>query len=111
MFVLDSLQLECDVINLSITNHAKHLICGFYPNIYHFVRTQVEEILDQDAQDVYEPLGCWNPTFKASYTDINLVVQMAVKQIDTIYSNGKSKKNFVVNTHGNDGTCINLQEF
>ncbi|MCW0475308.1 ThiF family adenylyltransferase, partial [Riemerella anatipestifer] len=34
MYVLDDLELNTDLINLSITNHAKDLVCAFYPNIY-----------------------------------------------------------------------------
>ncbi|MEM7179307.1 MAG: ThiF family adenylyltransferase [Spirochaetota bacterium] len=58
MYVLDSLQLSCDLINLSITNYAKDLVCAFAPNIYHFVNTQFESILENRTDDLYEPFGC-----------------------------------------------------
>ena len=111
MYALNSLQLKSDLINLSITNHATQLICGFHPNIYNFVRTQVNELLDHDSEDLYEPLGCWSPTFKASYNNISLLVQHAVKKIDTIYKEEKYKNNFVIDTKTKNNFRLNLTEF
>ena len=42
MFVLDQLNLDCTLVNLSITNFAKDLVCAYSPNAYHFVSTQYE---------------------------------------------------------------------
>lgn len=96
MFVLNALRLEMDLINISITNHAKELICAFHPNIYKFVNNQFSNVLDNDIQDLYEPTGCWNPTFKASYNDINSLVQLALKHINRIVGEEKAKNNFVI---------------
>ena len=111
MFVLNSLELDCDLINMSITNHAKDLVCAFYPNIYHFVNTQFNSILVNDLSDLYNPTGCWSPTFKASYTDINLLVQMAMKQINHFYDNNKSKNNFIVKTDTDNNFNIKLVQY
>ena len=96
MYILNSLNLTSDVINMSITNHAKELVCGFYPNIYNFVLKQYETILNNDINNLYEPLGCWSPTFKASYNDIDLLVQFAIKHINQIYKNNLQPNNFIV---------------
>ncbi|KAA6330612.1 hypothetical protein EZS27_020695 [termite gut metagenome] len=110
MYILDALELSCDIINLSITNHANDLVCAFYPNIYHFVSTQFEAILNNDVTDLYNPIGCWNPTFKASYNDINLLVQMALKQINIVYQQNKVKNNFIIRT--NENVCnLKIEEY
>jgi molybdopterin/thiamine biosynthesis adenylyltransferase len=96
MHILNSLNLKCNVINLSITNHAEELVCGFYPNIYNFVNTQFQSILKNDLEDLYEPIGCWSPTFKASYNDINILVQFAIKHINSLYEENLQKNNFIV---------------
>lgn len=111
MYVLNSLELSCDLINLSITNHAKDLVCAFYPNIFNFVNTQFESILENDLIDLHEPTGCWSPTFKASYVDVNLLVQVAMKQINNIYDKQKQKNNFIVKTDLNDNLKIELVEY
>ena len=49
MYILDSLELRCDLINLSITNHARDLVCAFYPNIYKFVINQFNSILENGS--------------------------------------------------------------
>lgn len=102
MFLLNSLELSCKLINISITNHSKDLVCAFYPNIYNFVRTQFDSILDNDTEDLYNPTGCWSPTFKAGYNDINSLVQYAVRQIDVMAKNGRSD-NFVLSTSVDSG--------
>ena len=109
MYILDSLKLKCDLINISITNHAKELVCGFNPNTYHFVNTQFNEILENNITDLYEPTGCWSPTFKASYNDINALVQLTIKRINNLYKQDDQKNNFIV-TANNDGN-IDIREY
>ncbi|MGV4438761.1 ThiF family adenylyltransferase [Ornithobacterium rhinotracheale] len=111
MYVLDDLELNTDLINLSITNHAKDLVCAFYPNIYRFVQTQFISILDNDVDDLYNPTGCWSPTFKASYNDINLLVQYALKQINFIYQENKPKNNFTLSTTFENNLEIKLTRY
>ena len=39
-------------------------------------------MLGKDSdKDLYNPTGCWSPTFKASYNDISSKVQYALKHI------------------------------
>jgi hypothetical protein len=96
MFVLNSLDLKTDLVNISITNHAKELVCAFHPNIYRFVNNQFSNILKNDVEDLYNPTGCWNPTFKASYNDINVLVQLALRHINHLYKENRIKNNFVI---------------
>lgn len=96
MYVLNKLKLKSKLINLSLTNHANELVCAFYPNIYNFVKNQFTNVLDNDVKDLYEPTGCWSPTFKASYNDIAVLVQIAMKQINNIFSGERNANNFVV---------------
>ncbi|WP_407476596.1 ThiF family adenylyltransferase [Elizabethkingia anophelis] len=96
MFVLESLKLEVDILNISITNHAKEMVCAFYPNMYRFVNNQFSNVLKNNVEDLYNPTGCWNPTFKASYNDINVLVQLALKHVNYIFSENRPKNNFVI---------------
>lgn len=98
MYVLDSLEIDCDLINMSISNHAKDLVCAFYPNIYAFVNHQFGSIINNKVEDLYNPTGCWSPTFKASYNDIATMVQLALKQINRMYEKELSKDNFIIRT-------------
>jgi len=108
MYILNNIVIKSDIINLSITNHANELVGAFYPNQYNFITKQFNEILNNDTSDLYEPTGCWSPTFKASYNDINSLVQFALKHINRIYKNGKMKNNFIINQ---DSNTIKIQEF
>lgn len=96
MYVLNKLELRSKLVNISLTNHAKELVCAFYPNIYDFVINQFSNVLNNDVNDLYEPTGCWSPTFKASYNDISPLVQMALKQINRIFSGDKAFNNFII---------------
>jgi len=96
MYILNTLELNCDLINISITNKANNLVCAFYPNIFNFVTTQFENVLVNDVTDLYEPTGCWSPTFKASYNDINVLVQTAIMHINKLYQSENNKNNFIV---------------
>ncbi len=45
---------------------------------------------------MYNPTGCWNPTFKASYNDIESKVQFAIKHIISMLSSEKPLSNFFI---------------
>lgn len=108
MYVLNKLNLMPQMINLSISNHAKDLVCGVTPNYYDFVNMQFDSIVNNDLNDLYNPTGCWSPTFKASYNDINVLVQYALKQINNCYENNIELRNFVITTDTTEYFKINL---
>lgn len=94
MVLLDSLCLKSQVVNLSITNHAKELTCVFSPQIARCIEFLYNKLLTQDDSDMFNPSGCWNPTFKASYNDISLMVQFALKHIIRMLSSLEPISNF-----------------
>lgn len=96
MGIFENLDLKPEIVNLSITNHASELVCAFSPNISHFVNTIFGTVLHSDESDMFEPTGCWNPTFKASYNDIALMVQYAIRHIYKMLCNISIKQNFVL---------------
>lgn len=105
MFLLDSLNLDVKIFNLSISNHAKALVCGVSPNCYRAVRHQFDNIIENDIENLYNPTGCWSPTFKASYNDIATLVQFALKHINTQVDNNLPMHNFIIEY---DETEMNL---
>jgi hypothetical protein len=96
MKCLDQLELRSQIVNMSISNHAQELVCAFSPEMSGFVEEVYTKLLKNDLEDVYNPTGCWNPTFKASYTDIACMVQLAMKHIVKMISGEEEKKNFVI---------------
>lgn len=96
MLILERLKLSSTIVNLSITNHAKELVCGFSPNVSNFVRIAFKDILNNDYKDIYAPTGCWSPTFRASYNDIALMVQYAMKHIHNMIAGDEEKCNFIL---------------
>ena len=111
MYVLNTLKLKTKLINISITNHAKELVCAFYPNIYRFVNNQFTNVLKNDVNDLYNPTGCWSPTFKASYNDINALVQLALRQINILLQKKGKKNNFVIQEDNTDLGNLKIVEF
>lgn len=96
MVIIEKYNLKVDVVNMSITNHASELVCAFSPNISRFVKTVFNTILRNDTSDMYEPTGCWAPTFKASYNDISILVQYAIRHIYMMISGKEDKYNFII---------------
>lgn len=96
MRVMDSMSTKAQLINLSITNHAQDLICAFSPDVTDTVLL-IYGFLKRDAEtDMYNPTGCWNPTFKASYNDIGCKVQVAVKHIIKMLNRLEPLSNFYI---------------
>lgn len=110
MYILSQLSLS-HLITLSITNNAQALVCGANPGHYTWVMNQYENVLTNDIEDVYNPTGCWSPTFKASYNDISVLVQHALKHINVKLGQGKELRNFVIETNDINGFQTKLVEF
>jgi len=110
LYIFNDLKIK-RYINLSITNNAKDLVCSVEARSYSWVMNQYEHILDNELENVYNPTGCWSPTFKASYNDINVLVQYAIKHINTKVTHKKPLRNFVINTNTDEGFSMDLKEF
>lgn len=112
LYLLSQLKIDTTVLNLSISNHAKQLVCAIEQNRYEFISTQFNgNVLNFDIDDLHNPIGCWNPTFKASYNDINALVQFAMKHINSRYEQNKALRNFVIETDDSECLTIKLKEF
>jgi len=112
LYVLSQLNISSSLLNLSISNHAKQLVCAAEPNRYDFITTQFSgNVLKFDSDDLHNPTGCWSPTFKASYNDINVLVQFAIKHINSRFEQVKTLRNFVIETDDTNCLTINLKEF
>jgi hypothetical protein len=111
LYILNQVNLK-RFITLSVTNNAKDLVCSVEPKSYDWVMNQFENVLENDLEDIHNPTGCWSPTFKASYNDINTLVQFAIKHLNLIISDeSKALRNFVLKTEDENGFNIKLNEF
>jgi molybdopterin/thiamine biosynthesis adenylyltransferase len=112
LYVLNQLKINSTLLNISISNNAKQLVCAAEQNRYDFITTQFNgNVLKFDINDLHNPTGCWNPTFKASYNDINVLVQFAIKNINLRFEQDKALRNFVIETDDTDCLTIKLKEF
>jgi len=93
--MLDNMELDNKVINLSITNKANELICLSGSNIME-LKSHIVKQLDSTPALFYEGIGCHYPTFEASYLDINSHLFFAVKQIIKTIENGINFENFIL---------------
>jgi molybdopterin/thiamine biosynthesis adenylyltransferase len=109
-YVLERYQVRAQVFNLSITNNAKELICAVSPNLYNWLQV-ISKKFNYTDHDLYNPTGCWDPTFKASHNDISVLVQFALKQINVSFIKGLPARNFFLSTSQDDGFDIKLNQF
>lgn len=108
--IIDKIKPETEVISISITNNAESLIFGAGNDIYDWINSISEQLKGEDLE-LYEPTGCWSPTFKASYNDVNVLVQYALKQLNYYLTNDKSINKFYLKTDLENGFHIKLHEF
>lgn len=109
-YILDSLNLKSQIINLSITNNARELLCSVKPNLYNWLMER-DTYIQSEKEPLYEPVGCWSPTFKASYNDINALVQFALKHINITIEQEKDLRHFYLSTEAENEFNIKLHQF
>lgn len=107
-YFLDTLKLKNTIINLTISNKAKEMICVVgNRNLYKMKDTFFKQFAPIQPTLIYEGTGCWSPTFEASYSDINSLLNLAVKNINHQYLTNQKPNNFVIQSTISDNS-INL---
>lgn len=92
--------------NLSITNEARSMICISNikggPNMYELRRILLSTENDKDENLFYEGMGCYYPTFKASFCDINALLNLAVRKINKRIEDDKRIPSFILRYQEDD---------
>lgn len=109
-FLLDQLELKGEVYSLSITNHARELICATKQNLYSWLK-QIFYQLQRESDDLYAPTGCWSPTFRASYNDISVLVQFALRHINQCFKQSALVRHFYLSCTEENEFTIKLKQF
>lgn len=109
--LLSQLNFQKEIINLSITNHARELVCVTNPNLYSTMMHIFGTLQKEDDNDMFNPTGCWNPTFKAGYNDIAVLVQFAIRQINLSYQKELPLRSFYLSAQEEDNFNIKLTQF
>lgn len=109
--LLNQLNTEKEFINLSITNHARELVCVTNPNLYSTMMHIFSTLQKEDDTDLYNPTGCWDPTFKAGYNDIAVLLQFAIKQINICYKNDQPIRSFYLSSQEENNFNIKITPF
>lgn len=108
-FLFDALSLRCEIYSLSVTNHARELVCGCKHNLYAWLQ-KIFHHLANEKNDLYSPTGCWSPTFKASYNDISVLVQFALHHINDCYNKNLPVRHFYLTCEDANNFNIKLNQ-
>jgi len=109
-YILDKINPTSIIINLSITNHAKELVCAVSPNSYTWMMNIFKQ-LKNDTENMYNPTGCWSPTFKASYNDINVLVQYTLKHLNARLEQNMELRSFYLSAFSEGEFTIKINQF
>ncbi len=114
-WMLDQMQLDATVINLSISDEAKHLVAVTNTGREAILpaKRQIFSALGQTETKAtfYEGAGCWHPTFRASFADINLLLQQYIADANHRLTKGKGWVTTVLETvKGDFGLRVEKRE-
>ncbi|MBD5349662.1 MAG: hypothetical protein HDR89_02090 [Bacteroides sp.] len=100
-YILEKIHPTSTVLSISITNNARELIVAVSPNVTAFQKFAVSNLAQDEGVDMFYPIGCWNPTFKASYNDISTVLQFGIKKINQMFDSQATVRSFIVKANDN----------
>lgn len=108
--IIDSLPIKSQLITLSISNNANNLVCIIGNGSVYETNSKIYNEINQDLNDLFNPQGCWNPTFKASFHNINALLNFALSNIDYKLKNGLTLKTFMLEVDGEENYTIKLKD-
>ncbi|WP_018612325.1 ThiF family adenylyltransferase [Segetibacter koreensis] len=92
--MLDEMGIPGQIINLSITDEAKDLaVVTGYGNIHLIKNALFNRISTGKTEQFFVGTGCWSPTFRASFVDINTLLMLALAEM-----NNRFKKDIPINS-------------
>lgn len=100
--MLDKMELRGSIINFSITNEAQHFVAVTGKGNIHLVKSSIYDRLSPETEPFFVATGCWHPTFKASFVDINVLLSCAVTEISQRLESGRSVESFVVSKQASE---------
>lgn len=81
--MLDEMGLKGQIINLSITDKANHLVVITGDGNIHTTKSSLYNRISTGVQEpFFVATGCWHPTFQASHTDISTPLMYALNEIN-----------------------------
>ena len=106
-YYLDKINPDAAVINISISNQAKEIviICGSEISRW---KKDLFEHFSPIEEDLYVGIGCWSPTFKASYNDIRMLLEYAIGIINHRLDAKRPLNSFVIR-RSEENHSINME--
>jgi len=115
-YMFDNMQLPTKVINFSISNQAKEFVGVVGGKGCYIVDTKskIFKKLHSEPAHFYEGTGCFSSTFEASYVDIHLLLNYAMKNINYRLENDKIFATFIISaqkTKNGETIKLNWKEY
>lgn len=95
---LSMLDLKKPIISFGITNEARDMICvtNGKDNLFEQRKFFLKQLEHGSENLYYEGIGCYTPTFRANFADINSLLNLAIKHIDKSFSKKETADSFVL---------------
>jgi len=108
--IIDSFPIKSQLITISISNYAKDLVDVIGNENVFVENRKIYNEIDQDLGDMFNPQGCWNPTFKASFHNINALLNYSLSNIDYKLKQGLPLKTFMLEVTEEENYTIKLKD-
>lgn len=95
-YIFHKLKPHACIINISISNKANEMVCSVGFDFAHEKALIFRNLETTEDLSFYEGTGCWNPTFEASFYDINGMLNLTIQNIANKISNRIPVSTFVV---------------
>lgn len=107
---LDKMQLHPPIFNISLTNGATHLawITG-YGNIHLLKSAFYSRFEEPESKTMFVAQGCWHPTFKATNVDVQILLNLALKEFLRMLDAEGNASSFYIERGGGDTSTIEYQ--
>jgi hypothetical protein len=101
-WMLDQMDVDAQIINLSVTDEAKELlmVCN-HGNILQQKEEWLVQLGSHAQPSYYEGLGCWSPTFRADIATLNAPLCIALSRINATFEKGERPESFVLQRGAN----------
>ena len=95
--MLDEMNLPGTILNLSLTNGAKEFCVIAGSGNIHMIKNDLYNRISPGKQErFFVATGCWSPSFKASFVDVNSLLTYALKEINNRIERGIPMNSFFI---------------
>jgi integrative and conjugative element protein (TIGR02256 family) len=109
-YIIDKINYSGKTFSLAITNNAKSFVSITGNNLTKQAKI-IFDFMGNEPPTYFEGTGCGYPTFEGNYNDLNALLNVGMKVINTNFSKRRANESFIIKPYFENEFNLDIEEY